>query len=189
MRTATRSSIIFLLFLIMIQPTQSVWTTADLMGRDGRVPKTNWYTVEDWEVGICLKHGGLNDPEFTEFGTMAGSNASLQHNMILTIQAERDDITPSFDEQDMTDQTKKVYEVAWFVQPLEGEDVTYDVALVTATGSKYAVDSGSANFYNPGRGYYAIESEIDYAKATLAYSTQSGSETIEVPIIGANITE
>jgi hypothetical protein len=181
--TATITTAMILVILLSTLTSGGIYIDS-FLNRDKGPPKTDWYEVEDWEVTYCSNTGGLPSPEETGYGTMSGAGAEYGQEFVAALQGERTDIVPSFDNEESVTEGKMVYEVSWFVQTFQSEDLSYEVYLVKKNGFKDVVSTGSANFYNPARGYYSVESEANYTDAYMKYYNEDINEDILVPIAG-----
>ena len=80
-----------------------------LLDRDTGPPKTNWFEVEDWEVRVCVDHGGLGSPETSGETMLDNYNYENTTQRIITLQAQITDNTPTFNE-DQIIESSKLYE-------------------------------------------------------------------------------
>ncbi len=128
----------------------------------------NWYDVEDWEVEVCSKWGGLADVQ-KHAGTITGDTAL--HKLAATIQGEKIRIGAG-------DEEKTVYEIAWYIQPVSGQE-KFTVEVYGQSGKK-EIEKGTAPATTGTSGYYVIDdTSSDYTNAVLKYDTGS----IDVPIV------
>ncbi len=155
------------------------------MDRESGIPKTDWYDVADWEVEVCMKWGGPNKLIDSGVGTMSNEKSIVDYTRVATIQAEKTDIIPSSGNEQLVNVGATVYEVAWFIRPLETDkDMSFEVSLIKQYGQPEVIDSGSANYFNPARSYRALPNEGNYTKAKLKFwSAQIASTDLVVDIV------
>ncbi|MBW2965075.1 hypothetical protein KY363_06465 [Candidatus Woesearchaeota archaeon] len=151
---------------------------SDALGRERGPPKNAWYDVAQWEIDFCMRYGGTSDVMESGVGIIAQDSSYITRNRIVTLQAEKDAYGPA------SSLNVTVYETAWFVQPfMADDDITYEVRLLGSRGESYLVDSGSSNYYNPGRGYAANSTDINFTKAELIFYNEEISEKLTVEIV------
>lgn len=126
----TITGIIFLLLVFTI-----------VTGFDYR--QDNWYSVEDWEVEVCSKWGGREKTQTHTGGVMS----TEFHKEAATIQGK-------VKEQYAGDKNIYIYEISWYLQPMEGS-VEYEIILKGEEDKKVRTGSASANAGDAG--YYATE--------------------------------
>jgi len=134
----------------------------------------DWYGVEDWELEVCQKWGGGGVEEGFAHGSFATTGSGLQ-STTLTVQAQKT-VYP--------DETKSLYEVAWYVEPSEGT-ITYSIIMQGPTNTKDLVQQGSASPNTPGKNYHSEELTAEYDRVILTIPGQ----TINIPIACVNCVE
>ncbi|MFH1669776.1 MAG: hypothetical protein ABIA62_07660 [Candidatus Woesearchaeota archaeon] len=176
------TTLFFILMLLIIPMTAG--QLDPLLDRESGVPTTNWYEVADWEVNFCMDRGGTSASIEHGSGTIGDETRLITHNRILSIQAERNDIIPSSDNVALINSGAVVYEIAWFVQPLQvDEDLSYEITKQNSYGITTTVDSGNANFVNPARGYVAEESSENLTSVVLRVWGLSFEESLQVDVV------
>ena len=154
-----------------------LWTNKLFGGNVGN-PFTNWYEVADWETKACFDWGGDKDPN-TVFGdTMVGS---LFHDLIVTLQTEVRNPLP---EELAEHSDERFYEVSWFIQPAQiDESMSFEVYLVSDTGQRKLISSGSSNYVNGFRDYYVEFSDVNYTKAWMHFYNARTDDTLEALVV------
>jgi len=137
------------------------------------VPTIDWYDVEDWELQVCDKWGGVE--ELNDGTTSAKIYLS---QMVITLQAEK--VVFQLDETDYTTQ----YKIGWYFAPYQ-DDYIYSVHL-EGDSQIWLVDEESADQASGKSGFKAFyENETVYHEAILDYCTTDFSDcgSLTVPVV------
>lgn len=156
----------------------------DALDRPTGPPKTDWYEVAEWEVDYCMAWGGESKSTTASASKIGGETSLISHNRILTIQAEKSEVLPSETTDKLGLNYSYIYEVSWYVMPFkDDDDLNYEVYMLDDYSRAYVIDSGNANFYNPGKGYAINQSEASLSKAVLKVWNEDFNKVLEVPIV------
>ncbi|NQU79561.1 hypothetical protein HQ545_07365 [Candidatus Woesearchaeota archaeon] len=172
---------LFLLISLCSTASADVWTlwTSDLFVGGLGVPYTEWYDVAEWETKVCFDWGGDSDPNQISNEQLS---VDIFHDLVVTIQAQVSNPLPGdigFDTDEL------LYEISWFIQPVTGgEDMTYEVYLMDDMSASQLLDTDSATYERPGRGYFAEYSSHNYTKAKIKYINPRTDDELEVRVIG-----
>jgi hypothetical protein len=158
--------------------TSFIFGSGLLPGSDHGVPTTPWYEVLPWEVAFCSYFGG-NDPSV--FTSDPSTTGEYYHNLMLTLQAQ---VSSPLAGDVPVSSTTRIYEVAYFVQPTQSDEtVNFEVQVFTDTGEMTSIASGSSNYVNGYRDFWAETSEKNYTKAKILYNNQRRNGEFEVEFV------
>jgi len=173
-----------MLFVVVLCSGASGDFLYDGLGRTLGVPTTEWYEVADWEISACMKWGGSKNTVTTGAGTMSSESSYVEIDRVISLQAERNIISPTVLGDTTGLESAEVIEVAWFIRPMKfDDDINYEVSLIKENGMKEVIASGNANFYNPGREYAAKSDETDFTKAELKFWNEDINKNLVVDIV------
>lgn len=128
--------------------------------------ESDWYEVEDWEVEVCSKWGGAKEAE----SHTGGVYSTEFDEMAATVQASMENISNE-------DEEMYVYEVSWYLQPMEGSE-EYKVSL--GGENSETIKKGSAPSTTGDSGYYAEEnSSTVYEHVILEYE----DDKLKAPVV------
>jgi len=153
-----------IIILIMLVFVQLAW---------GATPTIDWYDVDDWELQVCNKWGGVDE---LNDGTTTGE--VYLSEMVITLQAQK--VVFQIDETNYTTQ----YKIGWYFAPYQ-DDYIYGVRLAAPNDIWFAKDeavsqgSGKSGF----NAFY--ENETVYSEAVLEYCRDDYSScgSLTVPVI------
>ena len=172
--------LLLLLIIVLIVNSNAFLPGVEEMERDHGAPTTEWYKVDQWEVDFCAGYGGEIKSSEGSGGRMIQPNLTVSINNIVALQAEYTQFLPN-----AINKTGLLYELAWFVQPVFGEDpLTYQVWVYSVEKGWETVESDDANLYSGYRGYLPFESQFNYTVAKLKYWNDQEKGEVSVPFVG-----
>lgn len=128
----------------------------------------DWYEVSNEEVEFCRSFGGVEESSDL-YQTAEGGFPQPVSKLTLSVQGE---YTTEFD--------KRLYEFAWYVQPLS-EDTTYSIVLVKDNGDTEEFTRGNAIATTGDAQYDTRETDAIYTDIEIVM--EDGSIGLKVPIV------
>ncbi|MBI5073184.1 hypothetical protein HZA99_05170 [Candidatus Woesearchaeota archaeon] len=128
----------------------------------------DWYEVSDEEVEFCRNYGGVKDSN-SVYQTAEGGLPQPVSQLTLSVQGT---YTTEYD--------KRLYEFAWYVQPLS-EDTTYSIDLVKDNGETEEFTRGNAPATTGDAQYDTRETDAIYTDIEIVL--EDGSIGLKVPIV------
>ncbi|MBS3097930.1 hypothetical protein J4209_04010 [Candidatus Woesearchaeota archaeon] len=169
----TKQFTVLTVFLLIIVLLAALTNPADDDEADTFNPLVDaWYPVEDWELEVCQKWGGVATINNAQEG-----EEDYISMLTITLQGEK-----TVYESELTNET--LYEVAYYIMPFTA-DADYAVRLRnTDDGEVYSIQGKTTASVNSGAaGYKAVYLDKVYDVAELKYEGADGSGVLTVPIV------
>ncbi len=132
-----------------------------------RIP--DWYEVSDEEVEFCQTFAGTSTAEDV-YESAESELVAPVSKLTLALQGEYTTLSD-----------KRIYEIAWYVQPLS-EDISYTIYLVDEQGDTEEVTTGYSQATTGDAGYEAIETDAIYSSAEIVL-VEDGTVALKVPFV------